>query len=85
MIKTNKVRKMRLRKATFITVLDMRLPVGLAPVAPTRNSQTFAFGKVRFADYLHFFMMDFFMNTIIGYYSKNQIYVKIKVDPVRSF
>ncbi|XP_023321539.1 uncharacterized protein LOC111696226 [Eurytemora carolleeae] len=27
--------------------LDMRLPVGLAPVAPTRNSQTFAFGKIR--------------------------------------
>ena len=25
---------------------DMRLPVGLAPVAPTRNSQTFSFGKV---------------------------------------
>ena len=25
------------------------------------------------------------MNTIIVYYSKNQIYVKIKVDPVRSF
>ncbi len=33
----------------------MRLPVGLAPVAPTRNSQTFAFGKVRFANYLHFY------------------------------
>ena len=42
-------------KTTFITVLDMRLPVGLAPVAPTRNSQTFALGKVRFADYPHLF------------------------------